>query len=105
MGAPAFEIISPLGTGGFGEVKLALMRRDGVEQLVALKRIRKDLIQVIEYALQFDREARICAQLDHPHVVRLAAFGTDDLGPYLALEFIDGKSAADLEDEYDERKQ
>lgn len=95
-----FEVHSRLGVGGFGEVQLATMRKGTLEAMVALKRVRADLADVPQYALQFEREARISARLDHPHVVKLLDFGTDDVGPYLALEYVHGRPASSIIDEY-----
>lgn len=100
-----FEVGSRLGGGGFGEVYLAQLRRGPATQLVALKRIRGDLLAAVEYQLQFEREARICALLDHPHVVKLVAYGTDDVGPYLALEYVNGRPSSALDVEMTRRGQ
>jgi eukaryotic-like serine/threonine-protein kinase len=99
----SFDVRAPLGVGGFGEVSLALMKKDGDAQYVALKRIRADLLEQQDYLMQFEREAKICAHLDHPHVVKQVAFGHDDDGPYLALEYVNGRPASAIDAEYERR--
>ena len=99
----SFDVRARLGVGGFGEVSLAGMKRHGDEEYVALKRVRPDLLEQQDYLMQFEREAKICAHLDHPHVVKQVAFGHDDDGPYLALEYINGKPASAIDEEYDRR--
>ena len=98
-----FTVHRRLGAGGFGEVQLASMRKGGTESLVALKRVRADLAGSAEYALQFEREAKLTSLLDHPNVVRLLDFGADSAGPYLALEFVHGRPASALVDVFKAR--
>ena len=94
--SPVFETIRRLGTGGMGDVLLARMRTDRGEEYVALKRMLPQYQEDPDLRLQFEREARVCALLRHKNVVGLRAFGADDQGPYLALEFVDGMSAGEL---------
>jgi hypothetical protein len=94
--APRFEVTARIGSGGMGDVFLARMEGTGSGEWVALKRIRREVADDLQLQLQFEREARICACLAHENVVALRAFGRDDAGPYLALEYVDGTSAAKL---------
>ncbi|HEX4621967.1 MAG TPA: serine/threonine-protein kinase [Myxococcaceae bacterium] len=96
MAEPTFEIQGRLGSGGMAEVHLARMRGNGAEEWVALKRIRAEMSDSAEHVRQFEREARICALLQHENVVALKAFGRDSTGPYLALEYVEGPSASRL---------
>jgi eukaryotic-like serine/threonine-protein kinase len=80
------------------DVFLASMKWNGQTELVALKRIRAESQDDPAFLVQFEREAQICSLLRHPNVVALRAFGRDPDGPFLALEFVDGCSAADLLD-------
>jgi len=73
-----YEIVSPIGAGGMGEVYKA---RDGrLDRMVALK------VSKAEFTERFAREARTVAQLNHPNVCTLF-----DVGPnYLVMEFVEG---------------
>lgn len=90
-----FEICRPLGSGGMADVYLA-RRLSGERELVALKRIRTAFEKHEHRLAEFEREARIGSLLRHEHVVGLRSFGEDALGPYLALEYVHGRSAAAL---------
>ena len=79
-----------------GDVLLARMRDGDTEDLVALKRMLPQYQEDPDLRTQFEREGRVCAMLAHPNVVGLKAFGADEHGPYLALEFVDGMSASEL---------
>jgi serine/threonine protein kinase len=73
-----YEIVSPIGAGGMGEVYKALDPR--LDRLVALK------VSKAEFTERFSREARMVAQLNHPHICMLY-----DVGPnYLVMEFVEG---------------
>lgn len=91
-----FTLHHRLGMGGMGEVHLATMERNGRVELVALKRMRADYLNHPEHLQQFEREASICSALAHETVVAMRAYGQDAQGPYLALEYVHGRSASAL---------
>ena len=72
------QILSPLGSGGMGEVYRATDTRLG--RTVALK-VSKD-----RFSQRFEREARAVASLNHPHICQLYNVGPD----FLVMEFIRG---------------
>jgi eukaryotic-like serine/threonine-protein kinase len=73
-----YEIVSPIGAGGMGEVYKA--RDPRLDRSVALK------VSKAEFTERFSREARTVAQLNHPRICTL-----HDVGPnYLVMEFVDG---------------
>ncbi len=84
-----------LGEGGMGQVWLAT-RADGLYQRrVALKLLRPGFADP-KLRLRFTRERQILARLEHPHIARLLDAGiSDDLQPYLALEYVDGEPITD----------
>lgn len=86
----AFRIDRVLGSGGMGRVYLG-SRADGrVEQLVAIKTIRGAL-GGRELLRRFQRERRILAKLNHPHVAHFVDAGEcADGAPFFAMEYIAG---------------
>ncbi|HEX7615722.1 MAG TPA: serine/threonine protein kinase, partial [Thermoanaerobaculia bacterium] len=62
-----YEIVSPLGAGGMGEVYRARDTRLGRE--VALKVVHPHLASDPERLSRFEKEARAAAQLDHPNIL------------------------------------
>jgi hypothetical protein len=70
-----------------GEVHRARDRATGA--VVALNRLTD-----LRARDRFAREAEILARLDHPRVVRYVAHGEDELGPWLAMEWLDGETLA-----------
>ncbi len=89
-------LIHELGHGAMGVVYLALCRRDSC--LVALKTITTDADapDVDARVARFLREAAILRQLEHPHVVRYHDLGEADGLPYLTMDYVLGKDAAQL---------
>jgi serine/threonine-protein kinase len=78
---------------------LYLARRhgaDGSSRVVALKLIHPRLTAQPGYVEMFVDEARICSQISHPNVIRVEDFGVIDGVHYLAMEYLDGCSAAEL---------
>jgi serine/threonine protein kinase len=81
-----------LGRGGMGQVWLA-RRTDGrYEGQVAIKLLQTGFLRQGGEA-RFEREGRILARLDQPHIARLLDAGVSPDGhqPYLVLEFVDGE--------------
>lgn len=86
-----------LGVGGMAEVFVA--RRDGphgFSKRVALKRILPQLAHDPRLVAMFCDEARIQAALSHPNLVEVFDFGEHDGLPFIALEYVDGMSGAEL---------
>jgi tRNA A-37 threonylcarbamoyl transferase component Bud32 len=91
-----YDIESFLGKGSIGKVYLARHRRIG--RRVALKTVHlenkfEDEEDRTEFYKRLQREAELCAQMQHPNIVTLYDVGyEDDLVSYLATEYIDGES-------------
>ncbi|MBO6741153.1 MAG: protein kinase [Phycisphaerales bacterium] len=89
-----FEIIEPIGEGGFGVVYLA-RQSDPIERLVAVKVIKPgmDSRAVIK---RFNLERRALALMEHPHVASVIDGGVISQGhigagrPWFAMEYVDG---------------
>jgi len=65
---------------------------------VALKLLHSQFSGVEEVVQRFEREAEVTTHLSHPHIVKLVEFGSWDGRLYLAMEFLPGRSLADLLD-------
>jgi len=73
-----YEILSPIGVGGMGEVYKA--RDTRLDRIVAIK------VSKVEFSERFEREARAVAALNHSNICTL-----HDVGPnYLVMEYIEG---------------
>jgi Tol biopolymer transport system component len=80
-----YELVSPLGAGGMGEVWKALDTR--LNRFVAIK------FSAEHYSIRFAREARAVAALNHPNICQIY-----DVGPnYLVMEYIEGSPIAPVE--------
>lgn len=90
-----YEVIRALGQGGMGTVYLAqdpLLKRK-----VAIKVIREGGLDPAQGLLRFQREAEISACLNHPNIITVFDVGQEEhLGPFLAMEYVDGSSLAAL---------
>ena len=88
-----YEILSPLGAGGMGEVYKAKDTRLGRD--VAIKVLPEKLSQNPEFKLRFEREARAISQLTHPHICTLYDVGSADGVEYLVMELLEGQTLAE----------
>src|SRR6187455_1396109 len=87
-----YEILSPLGAGGMGEVYRARDTRLGRD--VAVKVLPQHLSSSPEVRARFEREARTVSSLNHPHICTLHDVGRDGDTDYLVLELIEGETLA-----------
>ncbi len=88
-----YEIESPLGAGGMGEVYRA--RDTRLERTVAIKVLNAQLVASAELRARFEREAKVISQLQHPHICVLHDVGNEGPIDYLVMEFLQGESLAD----------
>ncbi len=87
-----YEIIRPLALGGMAAVYLARRADQHFEKTVAIKVIRRGLVNRI-MRRRFIQERQTLARLEHPNICRLLdADATHDGVPYLIMEYIDGTS-------------
>ena len=99
-----YEILSPLGAGGMGEVYKA--RDTRLDRTVAIKILPSDLARDPDLRARFEREARAIAALDHPHICAIYDVGetarpepaADAATPaplrFLVMQFLDGETLA-----------
>ena len=88
-----YEIQSPLGAGGMGEVYRA--RDTRLDRTVAVKILPIHLCENPEFKQRFEREARTVSSLNHPHICHLYDVGSQDGTDFLVMEFLDGETLAD----------
>jgi eukaryotic-like serine/threonine-protein kinase len=92
--AGRYELIRPLGHGAMATVDLA--HDDELDRPVALKRLAENLARDEDLQRRFLREARLAARLAHPNVVRVFDVGEDDGRPFIAMEYVEGETLAEL---------
>src|SRR5208282_6078552 len=85
-----YEIQSPLGAGGMGEVYRAKDSRLGRD--VAIKVLPEKLARDAERLQRFETEARAIAALNHPNILSIHDIGTYQGAPYLVSECLEGQS-------------
>ena len=89
-----YEIQSPLGAGGMGEVYRARDTRLG--RVVALKVLTDAFVHDPERLRRFEQEARAVAALNHPNILALFDIGSHDGRPYLVSELLEGQSLREI---------
>src|SRR5437867_4875813 len=89
----AYEIVAPLGAGGMGEVYRA--RDTKLGRSVAVKILPEAFALDAERIARFEREARLLASLNHPHITAL--HGMEECGGRhcLIMELVEGETLAD----------
>src|SRR5689334_24823303 len=88
-----YEILSPLGAGGMGEVYRA--RDTRLERTVAIKVLPNHLSSNPELKQRFEREARAISSLNHPHICHLYDVGSQNGTDFLVMEYLEGETLSD----------
>ncbi|MGE5835470.1 MAG: protein kinase domain-containing protein, partial [Acidobacteriota bacterium] len=88
----SYEVIDTLGAGGMGEVYRA--RDSKLGRSVAIKIVREGLADPDRVA-RFEREAKVLASLNHPHIASLYGMEVADGRHFLVMELIEGETLAD----------
>ena len=85
----AYTIERELGGGGMSRVFRA--RDDALGRDVVIKVLTSELAQELS-AERFEREVRVTAQLQHPHIVPVITAGVTDARPFYVMPFVAGES-------------
>ena len=92
-----YQLLTPLAQGGMAEIWLARHSgMKGFERLVAVKRLLDALLDDPEQEEMFLTEARLAAQINHPHVVQISDLGEIGGSLYLVMEYLDGENLASV---------
>jgi serine/threonine protein kinase/Tol biopolymer transport system component len=89
-----YEIQSPLGAGGMGEVYRA--RDTRLERIVAIKILPEAFSSDSDRLHRFQHEARILSTLNHPNVLAIYDVGEQNGLRYLVSEFLEGQSLREI---------
>jgi|SRR5580658_30023 predicted ATPase/serine/threonine protein kinase len=89
-----YEIQSPLGAGGMGEVYRARDSRLG--RIVAIKVLPERLSQNADLRQRLEQEARTVSRLSHPNICTLHDIGHHEGIDFLVLEFVEGQTLRQL---------
>ena len=88
-----YLLLKKIGAGGMAELYLA--RQNGVmgfERVLAIKRILPHLTEDADFIEMFINEAKLAAQITHPHVAQVYDFGAVGGINFMAMEYVIGKS-------------
>jgi serine/threonine protein kinase len=85
-----YEIQSPLGAGGMGEVYRAHDTR--LDRDVAVKVLPASIAADPEALARFDHEAKAVAALSHPNILAIHDFGTHEGVAYAVMELLEGET-------------
>lgn len=92
--ASGYERIADIAGGGIGWVELVVRREGSFERLYARKRLRIEHRSDPDVVAMFSDEARIAGLVRHPNVVSVLDVGSDDGGPFLVMEYVEGVPAS-----------
>ena len=87
-----YEILSPIGAGGMGEVYKA--RDSRLDRTVAIKVLPEHVASDPDLKQRFEREAKTISSLNHPHICTLYDVGEHEGTSFLVMEYLEGDTLA-----------
>lgn len=92
--ADRYKLIKILGSGGMAEVFLA--EDSMLDKLIAIKILKRELINNRESVRYFKNEAEVISHLSHPNIVEVYDVGMFDGHPYIVMEYVEGKTLKEI---------
>ncbi len=92
--ADRYEVLALLGVGGMGRVYRVHDR--ALDETVALKLLRRELVGAPDMVERFRREVKLARKVTSPHVVRTFDLGQHEDEYFLTMEYVEGRSLANL---------
>ncbi len=86
-----YELLAQIAKGGMAEIHVARARDANGDRVCVVKKLLPQHAANDEYIQMFLDEGRIAAMFDHPNVVRMHDFGSEDGSHYLAMEYLHGE--------------
>lgn len=93
-----YELIEKIGGGGMAVVYKARCRM--LNRYVAIKILRKEIVNDTEMVLRFRTESQSVAKLSHPNIVSVFDVGEDNNILYIVMEYIEGITLKDTLDRF-----
>jgi serine/threonine protein kinase/Tol biopolymer transport system component len=85
-----YQIISPIGSGGMGEIYLAQDTR--LNRKVAIKLLPEQYTKDPERLRRFEKEAQAASALNHPNIITIYEIGEVEGRHFIATEYIEGRT-------------
>jgi hypothetical protein len=89
-----YRLVELLGQGGMATIYRA--RDNELERDIAVKVLRPEYGGDPDFFARFRQEAQSAASLSHPGVVQVFDYGTDEAGPFIVMELVDGEDLASI---------
>lgn len=93
MIAGRYEVGEVIGTGGMGQVRAGHDTK--LDRPVAIKLLRRELVEQPDLKARFESEAKAAARITHPNVVGVFDTGEHEEVPYIVMELLSGRTLAD----------
>lgn len=101
-----YVLLKELSSGGMAEVFLARPAKTSANgRVLVIKRIRSHIATDPVFIDLFRSEIRMTLGFNHPHTIQLHDFGEVDGHPYIAMEYIEGKSLREIAEKFREKNE
>jgi eukaryotic-like serine/threonine-protein kinase len=94
-----YFLLDMIAQGGMAEIfRARQITTEGLGRTLVIKRIQPSYGSNNEFVAMFQTETRVMMNFNHPNVIQLQDFGEEDSQPFIAMEYIEGKSLRYVKD-------
>jgi serine/threonine-protein kinase len=99
-----FFLLDQVAQGGMAEIfRARQITSEGLGRILVIKRIQANYGTNAEFVSMFHSEIKVMMNFNHPNIVQLQDYGEEQGQPFIAMEFVEGRSLRQLRDRYFER--
>jgi serine/threonine-protein kinase len=99
-----YFLLDQVAQGGMAEIfRARQISSEGLGRILVIKRIQPSYGSNSEYISMFRSEVKVMMNFNHPNIVQLQDYGEEQSQPFIAMEYIEGRSLRQLRDRYFER--
>jgi serine/threonine protein kinase len=94
-----YFLLDMIAQGGMAEIfRARQITSEGLGRTLVIKRIQPSFGSNSEFVSMFQSETRVMMNFNHPNVIQLQDYGEEDSQPFIAMEYIEGKSLRYVKD-------
>ena len=99
-----YFLLDQVAQGGMAEIfRARQVNPDGLGRLLVIKRIQASYGTNSEFVSMFRSEIKVMMNFNHPNIVQLQDYGEEQKQPFIAMEYVEGRSLRQIRDRYFEK--
>ena len=99
-----YFLLDQIAQGGMAEIfRVRQISSEGLGRILIIKRIGSSYGTNLEFVSMFRSETKVMMNFNHPNIVQLQDYGEEQGQPFIAMEYVEGRSLRQLRDRFYEK--